>query len=225
MTIPRKNQPSVFAYSVGGSEVHRSTSHKYLGVTISTDLRWNQHVDNIKKRASRTLGVVRRTLTSCSQEVKARAYLALVRPGLEYASAAWNPHTQSNVKILEQVQRRAARVACRDYSRHTSATGLVQRLGWPTLEERRHLNQLVMYYKIQHSLVAIPFPPCVQPLQSVTRASHPYRYHHLYARTEPRRNSFFVSIIPAWNVLPLAAVVAFRAAALPHLNADYARYA
>ena len=181
------------------------------------------HVDNVSKKATKILGVVRRTLASCPREVKAQAYQALVRPGLEYASAAWNPYTKCNVKTLEQVQRRAARVVCRDYSTYTSASGLVQSLGWDTLETRRLLNQAVMFYKIHHALVMIPFPPCVQPLHSQTRASHPYRYQHLQPRTDPRKFSFFVRMIPVWNLLPLAAVesptvVSFRAAAVPQMR-------
>ena len=63
--------------------------------------------------------------------------MSLVRPSLEYASAAWSPYTDTDVKRLEQTQKSAARFVCGDYKLTTSTTGLVKGLGWDTLEDRR----------------------------------------------------------------------------------------
>ena len=65
---------------------------KYLGVTISDDLKWNTHVSNVCTKANRTLGFLNRSLSSCSQDVKETAYKGLVRPILEHASPVWHPH-------------------------------------------------------------------------------------------------------------------------------------
>ena len=54
------------------------------------------------KKASKTLGLLRRTLSLCSKEVKSRAYQALVRPQLEYAAEAWNPHNITTADRLER---------------------------------------------------------------------------------------------------------------------------
>ena len=59
---------------------------KYLGVTVSKDLKWNTHVSNVCTKANRTLGFLRHNLSSCPQDVKETAYKGLVRPILEYAS-------------------------------------------------------------------------------------------------------------------------------------------
>lgn len=103
--------------------------------------------------------MLRRTLSACSKEVKARAYLSLVRPQLEYSGEAWNPHTQTDINRLEQVQRQAARFVHSDYRRTTPVTPLVQGLEWDTLHNRRLLNQATMFYKIQFNLVNIQLPP------------------------------------------------------------------
>ena len=66
-------------------------SMKYLGVTITSDFRWNTHVSNICTKANRTLGFLRRNLYSCPQEVKEAAYKGLVRPVLDYGSSVWDP--------------------------------------------------------------------------------------------------------------------------------------
>ena len=58
---------------------------RYLGVTVSKDLKWNSHVSNVCTKANRTLGFLRRNLSSCPKDVKEMAYKGLVRPILEYA--------------------------------------------------------------------------------------------------------------------------------------------
>ena len=58
---------------------------KYLGVTITNDLRWNTHVGNICIKANRTLGFLRLNFPSCPRDIKEMAYKGLVRPVLEYA--------------------------------------------------------------------------------------------------------------------------------------------
>ena len=66
-------------------------SIKYLGVTITSDLRWNTHVSNVCTKANRTLGFLRRNLHSCPQEVKEAAYKGLVHPVLDYGNSVWDP--------------------------------------------------------------------------------------------------------------------------------------
>ena len=51
---------------------------KYLGVTISDDLRWNRHIADITGRANKLLGLLRRNLSTCDRRVKEAAYLGLV---------------------------------------------------------------------------------------------------------------------------------------------------
>ena len=73
-----------------GNDLENVESIKYLGVTITSDLRWNTHVSNVCTNANRTLGFLRRNLYSCPQEVKEAAYKGLVRPVLDYSSSVWD---------------------------------------------------------------------------------------------------------------------------------------
>ena len=107
-----KEKPSLFSYTIHGEELHRVSQHDYLGVTISNDLNWSKHCQKTAAKASRTLGMLRRTLSACSADVKARSYLSLVRPQLEYGSEAWNPHANNNVKRLENIQRLRPPILC-----------------------------------------------------------------------------------------------------------------
>ena len=83
-------------------------SHPYLGVELSHNLNWNQHVTNITAKANRALGSVKRNLNRFPEQVKEQAFKTLVRPHLEYASTVWSPHQKYQVKDREVVQRKVA---------------------------------------------------------------------------------------------------------------------
>ena len=91
--ITRKKTPVDFKYSLDGKLISKVSSTTYLGKHITDNLSWNDHCDNICKKANSTLGLLRRILSGCSPEIKSKAYLTLVRPKLEYAITVWNPYT------------------------------------------------------------------------------------------------------------------------------------
>ena len=110
---------------------------KYLGVTISKDLKWNTHISNVCTKAIRTLAFLRRNLSSCPQDVKETAYKGLVQPILEYASPVWDPHGIVVQEELEKVQNRAARFVTGYYNFDTeSMTSILEQLGWESLHKR-----------------------------------------------------------------------------------------
>ena len=83
-----------------------------IGVTIASNLWWNEHVNNITNKAKRTLGLLKRNLKIRQiyfhQEYHIQ-YNSLIHPSLEYACSVWDPYTQVSIDKLEMVQRRAAR--------------------------------------------------------------------------------------------------------------------
>jgi len=99
---------NVTHYTLGQEQLSVVDSYPYLGVTISSDLRWHKHVDSVSAKATRTLNFVRRNIYRCLPDVKTLAYTSLIRPHLEFASAAWDPYTARDINQLDKVQRRAA---------------------------------------------------------------------------------------------------------------------
>ena len=223
LSITRKRSPRIYAYHLDNDVIPRAKEYKYLGLTVTTDLRWNLHCQNIRHKASRTLGLIRRTLSPCSKDVKARAYTALVRPQLEYASEAWNPHTVTVVNSLEQVQRSAAPFVHCDFRRTTSSSGLVSALGWDSLHTRRLLAQCTLFHQIHHQLVCVPFPQVIIPANYIGRHDHTAKYAVPRATIDVYQFAMFPRTIQMWNRLPGSIVLTanpgtFRQAALPLIS-------
>ncbi|XP_072043010.1 uncharacterized protein [Amphiura filiformis] len=223
MSITLKKKPSLYEYNIQGEVLHRAKEHDYLGVTISDDLSWTAHCKKTTAKASRTLGMLRRTLSPCSKEVKTRAYLSLVRPQLEYGSEAWNPCTKTDINRIEQVQRQAARFVHCDYRRTTKVTPLVQALEWDTLHHKRMLNQATTFYKIQFNLVYIQLPSYLQISTTASRTQHGFNYQQPSSNVDVYGYSYYPRAVCIWNKLPISAVSVpsaemFKTAALPAIR-------
>jgi len=109
-------------YTLPGVQLESVSSAKYLGVDISNDLSWDNHINRSTRKANQTLGFLSRNLKVKSEPIKSVAYQTLVWPQLEYASEVWSPNTQTYIDQIEMVQRRAARWIKSDYRRTSSVT-------------------------------------------------------------------------------------------------------
>ena len=89
-----------YMYSLHNQLLENVSSAKYIGITVTDDLKWGQHINNVTSKASKTLGFLCRNLTLAPKETKVSAYKALLRPQLKYAAPIWNPHHQKEINRI-----------------------------------------------------------------------------------------------------------------------------
>ena len=207
ITVTNKRSPIHFDYTIHGKVLKHVPNAKYLGVTINQKLSWSTHISNVTKNANGTRAFFSRNTHKCPQHVKARCYQAFIRPILEYASVVWDPHTKKDIQALESVQRRAARYVCSDYGRTSSVTAMLNRLGWPNLQQRRRDAKAVMTYRIVNNLVASPSETFLIKGVNQTRG-HGIRFLQPHTRVQAYQYSFFPSAVTIWNSLPASLVSA-----------------
>jgi hypothetical protein len=137
LTISRKNNTIPTSYKLQGHTLKTVESAKYLGCTFTSDLRWNDHVNNICNKANRTIGFLKRNLNIGSTTVKQNAYKAVVRPLVEYASPVWDPYHQTEIDRIDMVQRRAERYVTNSHNNRSSVSQMLEHFEWKSLEQRR----------------------------------------------------------------------------------------
>ena len=202
--ISRKKNPIKTTYRLKGKNLEAVDSATYLGVEISSDLSWKKHISKVTAKGNRTLGFIKRNITSANPATKEMAYKTLVRPTLEYSATVWSPHQQELIKAVDMVQRRAARYVLRSYRKQASVTDMLHTLKWDTLEQRRLKARVVMTYRIVHNQVRIPSDQFI-PSTTTTRG-HSSKFRQIVTRTNYYKATFFPSAIPLWNSLSSAIV-------------------
>ena len=202
VTAGKRKKVFQSSYRLHGQELEVVDSSKYLGVKVTNDLTWSSHIADVAGKANRSLGFLRRNFKQCTKDVKAATYTTMVRPVLDYPSTVWDPHKQGDIKTLEQVQRRAARYVCNDYTSRTPGciSAMVEDIGWESLQERRYTARVSLLYKIQHGLVDIESSRYMRPSDSRTRGQRGLFQER--TNCDAHFNSFFPCTIRDWNELP-----------------------
>ena len=195
-------------YYVYGTLLQTLTSVRYLGIDISSDLRWNKHITATKNKASGTLKFLQRNLRITSNQIKTTAYMSFVRPRLEYGSTVWDPHTQNNIDKLEMVQRRASRWVLGRFHQRSSVGEMLELLKWPSLQQRRTDSRLAMLFKMHNNIVAIDTSAMLIPMSGLANSLNPHKFVVPQTNTLLHRNSFYPRTIREWNALPAGTALA-----------------
>ena len=103
-----KSLPNIL---MNGLEIQKTDHAKILGVTISSDLTWNRHVDNIVSKACKRLYMLYQLKRAgIAQTDLVRIYISVIRPILEYACPVWSTNIPLYLSDkIEMVQKRAMR--------------------------------------------------------------------------------------------------------------------
>ena len=155
LTVTNKRSPIKTGYNLHEHIQASVQSAKYLGLTVTEDLKWDIHIQNICVKANQTIGFLRRNLNIGAVPIKQQAYLSLVHPIVEYARNVWDPYTDKKIDKLEMDQRRSAKYVLHRRCNKSSVTSMLQSLNWRSLEDRRKDMRICMMYKIDTGLVAI----------------------------------------------------------------------
>lgn len=201
--VSKKLKPTSFDYLLHNHTLESVKESKYLGVTISHDLDWGPHIDNITCKANKTLGFLRRNLKNCTRKVKNLTYTSLVRPVVEYSSPVWDPYKTHQITQVEQIQRKAARFVYNDYKDRApgAVTNMINSLEWESLKERRTKARLTILYKINWGLVEVPKDNLIKA-DGRTRGKHKFR--QISSNKDIYKFSFFPKTISDWNSIPEA---------------------
>ena len=119
---------------LGNNTVEYVTTFKLLGIIISNDLKWNEHIDYISKKASKRLYSLRiLKKVRVNKEGILKVYLTTIRPILEYGVQIRQDIPEFLSNKLESTQKRALHIIypCHSYLDALNTTNL------SSLKERR----------------------------------------------------------------------------------------
>lgn len=160
MTFGRLRDLRFFQYTLDGRPINRVFTIKDLGVTFSTDLSFNDHVQDLCKRANRMLGFINRSTRGMTRmAVFKTLYSSFVRQLLEYASPVWSPYQLGLIENLETIQRRFLRLMGIRQGLQYGDVPLAElqaELRLPNLQLRREVADVLLLFKLVNGLLDCP---------------------------------------------------------------------
>ena len=97
------DQPQFEVY-LNGTRVDEVSSHKRLGVIIDTNLNFNDHIDNLCKKMSKRIGLLRHICKYLKKEQRETYYNGVVKSVLMYGSTIWSSSNKENMTRLFKIQ-------------------------------------------------------------------------------------------------------------------------
>ncbi len=175
----RRNPPALPPLTIMNSTVTAVESFRFLGTTISQDLKWDNHIDSIVKKAQQRLYFLRQLRKfNLPQELLKQFYSAIIESVLCTSITVWfSSATKSDHKRLRRVVRMAEWII---------GTTL------PTLQE-------LYLSRVSKRAVKITLDPSHPAHFLFALLPSGWRYRALSTRTTRHRNSFFPQAIHLMN--------------------------
>ena len=134
--------------AINGAKIDRVESFNFLGITIDEKLSWSHHVDIVKKKISKVIGILYRLKNTFPLETLETLYNSLIASYLNYGLLLWG--TESH-KVFT-LQKRAIRLISNSpYICHTNP--LFIKLKRLKIGDMFKLKLLKLYYKLSYNLL------------------------------------------------------------------------
>ena len=196
----KNNYPTV---SFDNENLADVASHKHLGLTLSSNLSWTDHITSIINSVSAMSDVLKRMKYDLDRKSMESIYFSFIRPKLEYASHIWDNCTQRDSDLLEKVQFDIAHTVTGART-GTSHEAIYAETNWPTLAQRRTSSKLKNLIRIANNET----PEYLRELlpskigDNRPNSRHADDFQIVRARTQTFKNSFIPSGCKLWNDLP-----------------------
>ena len=206
-TFTNKRDNLDLALSFDNQDIPTVTSHKHLGLTLSKDLHFHEHVNNIVRTINTFLGPIYPVAKFLSRPVLNDIYTTYIRPHFDYCDIIYDGHlTSTDAARLQTLQNRCARLVTGALFR-TSTAALLNDLGWERLETRRLIHKLLFFHRLFYNNP--PLPSYITDILTDSRQDATgltLRNADSLSIPPIHLASFYRSYIPAsirqWNLLP-----------------------
>ena len=135
------------AIRIRDREINRADVVKSLGMHIDRHLSWSEHIHNISKKISSTIGALKRVRPFISRKTAVQVYTALIQPHFDYCCSVWDELGDTLATKLQKLQNRTARVITRS-SYDADAGALLTLYNWIISIIRRKKIKAQLMFKI-----------------------------------------------------------------------------
>lgn len=185
-------------YFINGTPICAVDVQSDLGVLISSNLSWSEHITAVTRKANKLLYLMKKAFPGCSLELYVRLYTTYVRPLLEHGGPVWCPVLVRDSTLLESIQRRATRLAYGVNRPSYEHRLTLSRLCY--FSERRLRGDLIVCYRALHNMFGVDLSHMFQLNQNHLRG-HSLKLKKEKFSTTARQVFLSNRVFEAWNGL------------------------
>ena len=147
----KKDLKESYKYSNSVKDIDDVTNLRDLGVIISNDGTYREHIAKIVKKAKRLSGWIERSFYRNDIHWRRHMLRTYILPVMDYASQVWSPVNQAELNELESVQRtythRTEDMSNLDYWQR------LQKMNLQSIQRRHERYKIIYHWKLINGLV------------------------------------------------------------------------
>ena len=148
ITTRQKRQiaPLNLSLKIGSTIIKQVKQHKMLGIIIDSDLNWNQQIETLIKRISRSIFLLTKLKKYTSTDNLKLFFYAHIMSHINYASTLYDGCSRDIFKKLNSIHRRAVKHL--HYEPGQTTDDKLKLLKILPLESQLEYNKLILMHKI-----------------------------------------------------------------------------
>ena len=114
---------------IGGGDINSVKFHKLLGVTLDSEMSYECHVEELSKKLSKRLGLLKHISPYLKQAQREMYFNSVVKPIMMHGTMIWDNCNNGCKLLILRLQKGAARIIL-NADRETPSVSLFNRLKW-----------------------------------------------------------------------------------------------
>jgi len=193
-------KPLALNLTINDHPIKQVTEHRLLGLIIDSQLSWKAHIDQLCKLIARNVFLLSKLKFMVDIDARQLYFNAHIKSHLDYVSNVWDGSSESNLKRLNSLHRRAVKQILPDQSLTTDQK--LKSLNILPLDKHLLFNKGVLMYKVWNELC--PEYICRLLSKSVSKYSTCRKTYIIpHTRLDLYKTSLAFSGATLWNSLPL----------------------
>ena len=105
-----KSLTGQFKLQIRDTELKVVKNMKYLGIYVDQNLNWKMHINEVSKKVSRALRMLKHRRKRISSRSFKTLYTSIVEPNLRYCCSVWGCCSKTEISRLQKLQNIAVRI-------------------------------------------------------------------------------------------------------------------
>ena len=187
---------------IRNNEIAAVKSTKFLGVIIDDKLKWKEHLQYIKNKISKSIGIIYKIRPYLDKATLKNLYFTFVYPYLIYCVEVWGNACDTHLEPIIKIQKRCIRTIT--FSCYFEQTEPLFK-EFEILSFKKLVIQRILLMMFKYSLGIVPKPITLLFTRNDEVHHHNTRHssllHPMIGRTEATYKTFRSQAILIWNYI------------------------
>lgn len=178
-----------FDIIIGSSTIKKVNNYKYLGVTIDSNLNWSEHIEALKTKLLKTIGILYKTRYYLNQNSLYYIFNSLLMSHVRYGLLCWGRASRTKINEINKLINRAIRcIHFKSWKESVSSIKIAKKI--LDVENMFQYELGVFMHKFKRDILPINFKPYFTSINKIHNHSTRFSETNYYF---PRVNSLYGS--------------------------------